>query len=164
MTNQKYKKDAEVYFSKAVVNKDIIDALSEDDSQYNIIAMSRHINEIISNDLWGTVIMLYEHLAPNGYLMIPIKNCSSTKEIYEFLSIGSNNKTFLDIESYNHVDIESFIDMLEKNIFKYKVFRVVNDDGIVGIVNNAMVNMGISVNDNIYNTLQMEMAWVVIQK
>ena len=41
------------------------------------------------------------------------------KEIYEFLSIGSNNKTFLDIESYNHVDIESFIDMLEKNIFKY---------------------------------------------
>ena len=70
----------------------------------------------------------------------------------------------MDIESYNHVDIESFIDMLEKNIFKYKVFRVVNDDGIVGIVNNAMVNMGISVNDNIYNTLQMEMAWVVIQK
>ena len=44
------------------------------------------------------------------------------------------------------------------------MFRVVNDDGIVGIVNNAMVNMGISVNDNIYNTLQMEMAWVVIQK
>lgn len=46
VTNQKYKKDAEVYFSKVVVNKDIIDALSEDDSQYNIIAMSRHINEI----------------------------------------------------------------------------------------------------------------------
>ena len=164
MTNQKYKKDAEAYFSRVVVNKDVRDALSKDDSQYNIIAMSRYINEIISNNLWDTVIMLYEHLAPNGYLMIPIKKFSSAKEIYEFLSIGSNNKPFLDIESYNHVDIERFIDMLEKNIFKYKVFRVVNDDGIVGIVNNAMVNMGISVNDNIYNTLQMEMAWVVIQK
>ena len=164
VTNQKYKKDAEAYFSRVVVNKDVMDALSKDDSQYNIITMSRYINEIISNNLWDTVIMLYEHLAPNGYLMIPIKNFSSAKEIYEFLSIGSNNKPFFDIESYNHVDIESFIDMLEKNIFKYKVFRVVNDDGIVGIVNNAMVNMGISVNDNIYNTLQMEMAWVVIQK
>ena len=57
-----------------IVNKDVIDALSEDDSQYNIIAMSRNINEIISSNLWDTVIMLYEHLVPNGYLMIPIKN------------------------------------------------------------------------------------------
>lgn len=164
VTNAKYQKDAEAYFSNVVVNKDVINALSEDDNQYNIIAMSRHINEIISSNLWDTIIMLYEHLALNGYLMIPIKNCSSAKEIYEFLSIGGNNKPFFDIESYNHVDIERFIDMLEKNNFKYKVFRVVNDDGIVGKVNNAMVNMGISVNDNICNTLQMEMAWVVIQK
>ena len=164
MTNQKYKKDAEAYFSNVVVNKDVIAALSEDDSQYNIIAMSRHINEIISSNLWDTVIMLYEHLVPNGYLMIPIKNFSSAKEIYEFLSIGSNNKPFFDIENYNHIDIERFIDMLEKNNFKYKVFRILNDNGIVERVNNAMINIGISVNDNIYNTLQMEMAWVVIQK
>lgn len=147
-----------------VVNKDIIDALSEDDSQYNIIAMSRYINEIISNNLWDTVIMLYEHLAPNGYLMIPIKNFSSAKEIYEFLSIGSNNKPFFDIENYNHIDIERFIDMLEKNNFKYKVFRVVNDDGIVDRVNNAMVNMGINIDDIMYNTLKMEMAWFIMQK
>lgn len=164
--NQKYKRDAEAYFSRVVVNKDVMDALSKDDSQYNIIAMSRYINEIISNNLWDTVIMLYEHLAPNGYLMIPIKNFSSAKEIYKFLSIGSNNKPFFDIESYNHVDIERFIDMLEKNILgiKYKVFKVVNDDGIVDRVNNAMVNMGINVDDIMYNTLKMEMAWFIMQK
>lgn len=166
VTNAKYQKDAEAYFSNVVVNKDVIAALSKDDSQYNIIAMSRHINEIISNNLWDTVIMLYEHLAPNGYLMIPIKNFSSAKEIYEFLSIGSNNKPFFDIESYNHVDIERFIDMLEKNILgiKYKIFRVVNDNGIVERVNNAMINMGISVDDNTYNTLKMEMAWFLIKR
>lgn len=164
VTNQKYKKDAEAYFSRVVVNKDVMDALSKDDSQYNIIAMSRYINEIISNNLWDTVTMLYEHLAPNGYLVIPIKNFSSAKEIYEFLSIGSNNKPFFDIENYNHIDIERFIDMLEKNNFKYKVFRVVNDDGIVERVNNAMVNMGINVDDIMYNTLKMEMAWFVIKR
>lgn len=166
VTNAKYQKDAEAYFSNVVVNKDVIDALSEDDSQYNIIAMSRNINEIISSNLWDTVIMLYEHLVSNGYLMIPIKNFSSAKEIYEFLSIGSNNKPFFDIESYNHVDIERFIDMLEKNILgiKYKVFKVVNDNGIVDRVNNAMVNMGISVDDTTYNTLKMEMAWIVIKR
>ena len=98
MTNQKYKKDAEAYFSRVVVNKDVMDALSKDDSQYNIIAMSRYINEIISNNLWDTVIMLYEHLAPNGYLMIPIKKFSSAKEIYEFLSTGSKKKIFLNIK------------------------------------------------------------------
>ena len=164
VTNQKYKKDAEAYFSRVVVNKDVMDALSKDDSQYNIITMSRYINEIISNNLWDTVIMLYEHLVPNGYLMIPIKNFSSAKEIYEFLLIGSNNKPFFDIESYNHVDIERFIDMLEKNNFKYKVFRILNDNGIVDRVNNAMVNMGISVDDTTYNTLKMEMAWFLIKR
>ena len=96
--------------------------------------------------------------------MIPIKNFSSAKEIYEFLSIGSNNKPFFDIESYNHVDIERFIDMLEKNNFKYKVFRILNDNGIVERVNNAMINIGISVDDNTYNTLKMEMAWFVIKR
>ena len=166
VTNQKYKKDAEAYFSRVVVNKDVMDALSKDDSQYNIIAMSRYINEIISNNLWDTVIMLYEHLAPNGYLMIPIKNFSSAKEIYEFLSIGSNNKPFFDIENYNHIDIERFINMLEKSILgiKYKVFKVVNDNDIVDRVNNAMANMGINVDDIMYNTLKMEMAWFVIKR
>ena len=84
MTNQKYKKDAEAYFSRVVVNKDVMDALSKDDSQYNIITMSRYINEIISNNLWDTVIMLYEHLAPNGYLMIPIKNFHQQKKYMNF--------------------------------------------------------------------------------
>ena len=110
--------------------------------------------------------MLYEHLALNGYLMIPVKNYLSAKEIYKFFSIGSNNKPFFDIESYNYVNIERFIDMLEKNILgiKYKVVKVANDNDIVDRVNNAMVNMGISVDDITYNTLRMEMAWFVIER
>ena len=54
--------------------------------------------------------------------------------------------------------------MLEKNNFKYKVFRILNDNGIVDRVNNAMVNMGISVDDTTYNTLKMEMAWFLIKR
>ena len=56
--------------------------------------------------------------------------------------------------------------MLEKNILgiKYKVVKVSNDNDIVDRVNNAMVNMGISVDDITYNTLRMEMAWFVIER
>ena len=159
VTDARYTKDAEAYFSKVVVDENVIDAISKDDSKYNIIAMSRHINEILSNNLLDTVIALYDRLLPNGKLMIPIENFSSAENIYKFLSISSGDK--------KHFDIEHFIEALEENIpgVKYKVFKVASTDAnIVDKVSNAMVGMGIGVDDIAYDTLKMKMAWFLIKK
>ena len=79
---------------------------------------------------------------------------------YNVVLVNQINKAS-GVEWHPNVLFPVFVELPECGVAS---MQVVNDDGIVGIVNNAMVNMGISVNDNIYNTLQMEMAWVVIQK
>lgn len=56
------------------------------------------------------VVALYNHLAYKGYLLLPVRNFSSATNIYNFVSMGNHDQVYFDIENYNKVDIEIFID------------------------------------------------------
>lgn len=165
VTNAKYQKDAEAYFSEVIVDRDIANALINDHNKYNIIAMSRYINEILNSNLMENMVVLYKHLARGGYLLLPVKNLSSATNIYNFVSMGDSNKVYFDIENYNKVNVEQFINRLKLEIpnISYKVIKVQNNIELVDKIASLIENMGLSVTENVYDTLRMEMAWILIR-
>lgn len=166
VTNPKYKNDAEVYFPSVLVDKDIEYVLESDDESYSIITMSRYINEIVNGRLLQTLITLYNHLLHGGYLIIPIRNFSSARDICNFIFDEDTKKPYWDIECYNKVDIDELTKKIKEQIpdAKYRIAKIYNNDEIVDKLFNNISNMKPSIDGNVYDRLRMEMAWLIIQK
>lgn len=166
MTNQKYKKDAEAYFSSVIVDRDIEHELNNDSERYRIIMMNRYINEIVKGSLLQNIVALYSHLLQGGYLIIPLRNFSSARYIYNFIFDEDNKKPYWDMECYNKVDIDELTKKIKEQIpdVKYRIAKIYNNDEIVDKLFHSISNMRPSIDRKIVDRLRIEMAWLIMQK
>ena len=169
LSNAKYQQDAVMNFSDIEVYDDLRETLRNDEHTYDIVAMSRCINEIIDRDFCDTVQVMIEKLNRGGWLLLPVRNCRSAYDISNFI-LGNSDIPFYvsDVNSYNQVEIGVLLQNLnmEKQALSYEFLNVsYNDQNIDRIAAGIKTMLAAEqLDESLYNSLKYRMTWLGIKK
>lgn len=167
VTDKKYQDDAKAYFNELVIGEDILSILEKDKNKYNIITMSCYFNELANVNFVDKVKAMYEHLADDGVLIMPVKNVNSADSIMNFVAGSGRNAEFEIVENYNSIDISKLLVKVKESFadIEYKIFNVVNDNKeIVDRVVNGINAMNIKLDNVWYENSNIDVFWLCLRK
>ena len=167
VTEKKYQDDAKAYFNEVVNGEDILSILEKDQNKYNIITMSCYLNELANVNFVDKVKAMYDHLADDSVLIMPVKNVNSADSIMNFVAGSGRNAEFEIVENYNSIDISKLLVKVKESFadIEYKIFNVVNDNKeIVDRVVNGINAMNIKLDNVWYENSNIDVFWLCLRK
>ena len=146
-------------FSDIEIYDDLRESLKNDTHSYDIIAMSRYINEIIDSDFYDTVQAMIEKLNQGGWLLLPVRNYRSAYDIYNYISGNTNMPNYInDVSCYNQVEIRTLLQKLNvgKKMLDYEILNVsYNDENIDKIAEGIKIILAVNqLDESLYNNLK----------
>lgn len=165
----RYQQDVAMNFSDIEVYDDLRESLKNDTHSYDIIAMSRYINEIIDSYFYDTVQAMIEKLNQGGWLLLPVRNYRSAYDIYNYISGNTNMPNYInDVSCYNQVEIRTLLQKLNvgKKMLDYEILNVsYNDENIDKIAEGIKIILAVNqLDESLYNNLKYRMTWLGIKK
>lgn len=167
VTDKKYQMDAEAYFDETEVGEDISGILAKDADRYNLITMSCALNGFGNADLLDKIKSLYEHLADDGTMLLPIENQHYAGNILNFLADTGIKADMAGSAGMNIVDADRLLKTLKSQYqdMQGELINIVDKNKEIAIkVLNGMRAMQLKPDSTYRRKLGIKMFWLHIKK